>query len=354
MYQKILNFLKYHNLVSIVFTVIFVGFSFSLAASPELREAIYSKEEREIGIDNTLLLATNFDQWDFQPEILSIEEDEENYYVTYKFKTLAPLDNVWQENFKENLLSFPKTILGNRDLPDYITEEIGEVIQHEYQLLKDSQKIAQKEGQSQRMKVTEYSGLIGKVLNLKPKIEPIEPQTSQIAFEATLSQEPTPACAENEGCGGKLPPATTPIDEAIIRQLVEKILAEKEKGTGPISEDSCDSEHLNLCDNKEKCENAQLYWYENACHKEQKPESTTCTPNWQCTDWQPSADSVCSGQTFTQTRTCSDLNNCGAEEGKPEETQQSLGMKNCPSSAPEDTEADTGTDTESLQRSGPL
>lgn len=40
----------------------------------------------------------------------------------------------------------------------------------------------------------------------------------------------------------------------------------------------------------------------------------TCTPNWSCSDW-----SECSQGTHT--RTCTDLNNCGSEEGKPIETE---------------------------------
>jgi uncharacterized repeat protein (TIGR01451 family) len=43
-------------------------------------------------------------------------------------------------------------------------------------------------------------------------------------------------------------------------------------------------------------------------------EPPTCTPNWQCTEWSECIDDV-------QTRTCTDLNNCGTEEGKPAESQ---------------------------------
>lgn len=282
-YQKILHFIKYHNLVSILFTLVFVGFSLSLAGSPEMREAIYSKREKEVGVDNTLLLATNIETWDFQPQILDIEEDEENYYVSYKFKTLGVKENVWQEIWRENLLSFQKVVLGNRDLADYISEEIGEVILHEYQLLKDSQKIAQKEGKSQRVKVVEYSGLIGKVLNLEPKIEPIEPKVSEINTESLSQRETLPGSSQE-----------LQFDEETIRQIVEKILAEKGYLSTP---------------------------------------TQTCTPNWSCSDWTPLPEEVCLGENFTQTRTCTDLNNCGIDEGKPAETQQATGTKDCSQNA---------------------
>ena len=46
--------------------------------------------------------------------------------------------------------------------------------------------------------------------------------------------------------------------------------------------------------------------------------SASCTPNWLCTEW-----AVCSVN-GTQTRTCTDQNNCGTTTGKPEETQSCI------------------------------
>jgi hypothetical protein len=64
-------------------------------------------------------------------------------------------------------------------------------------------------------------------------------------------------------------------------------------------------------------------------------EQSTCTPNWECQEWQPSADSVCSGETFTQN--CAqwvDLNNCGTNE-TPTTTQEATGTKDCSASSTE-------------------
>ncbi|MFH1209291.1 MAG: choice-of-anchor D domain-containing protein [archaeon] len=41
-------------------------------------------------------------------------------------------------------------------------------------------------------------------------------------------------------------------------------------------------------------------------------DEDSCMPQWSCLDW-----GSCSSQTKTQTRTCSDFNNCGTNEGKP-------------------------------------
>jgi len=65
---------------------------------------------------------------------------------------------------------------------------------------------------------------------------------------------------------------------------------------------------------------------------ENKPpliEPPLCTPNWFCADWWPTSDAICSGEDFTQTRTCTDSNNCEREEGKPVESQQATGTKDC-------------------------
>jgi hypothetical protein len=42
-----------------------------------------------------------------------------------------------------------------------------------------------------------------------------------------------------------------------------------------------------------------------------------CTPNWQCSDWQPAPETQTCGQTFKQTRTCND--GCENEETEEQE-----------------------------------
>ncbi len=55
------------------------------------------------------------------------------------------------------------------------------------------------------------------------------------------------------------------------------------------------------------------------------PTPPTCTPNWSCSSWSPTTSSQICGATFTQTRTCTDLNNCGTTSGKPSTSQPSTG-----------------------------
>lgn len=58
-----------------------------------------------------------------------------------------------------------------------------------------------------------------------------------------------------------------------------------------------------------------------------------CVPDWSCADWQPVPETTACGQTFTQTRTCTDQNNCGTDQDKPAETQNTTGTKDCSTGA---------------------
>ena len=47
---------------------------------------------------------------------------------------------------------------------------------------------------------------------------------------------------------------------------------------------------------------------------EEEDDTSECTPSWDCTEWSECADG-------TQTKTCTDTNECGTSEGKPAEEQ---------------------------------
>ena len=110
-----------------------------------------------------------------------------------------------------------------------------------------------------------------------------------------------------------------------------------------VAEPTCDSSHSDLCLNQTACESASSYWYHDLCHTEEEEEdenetntnntpSTTlispsaevvsgtpadtsaCTPNWQCGDWQECIEG-------TQTRICLDNTNCNTQEGIPTTSQ---------------------------------
>ncbi|MCD6115192.1 hypothetical protein J7J74_02840 [bacterium] len=245
--NKILHFLQYHNLTLVILMFI-IGFGTASLASDNVRSAIFDKEVREVGVDNTMLLTADIDNFDFQPQITDIEEDENYYYVDYQYKTLGVKDNVWQEVIQEKELKVPKKVLAqsNKDLPSYITEEIGEVIMHEYQLLKDSQKIAREQGLTKKQKVIAYRGLIGKILNLQPKVivENQEKLAAQISETEIAQSDNTQQLAEssqqetgsvNTEENSQQPSLSRSssledfVDKELIRQIVEEILAQREQ-----------------------------------------------------------------------------------------------------------------------------
>ncbi len=47
---------------------------------------------------------------------------------------------------------------------------------------------------------------------------------------------------------------------------------------------------------------------------------TPCTPSWSCTSWQPVGFTDTCTESISQTRSCTDTNNCGTGSGKPAET----------------------------------
>lgn len=207
MFQKIINFIKYHNAFAIIFMIIFVGFSLSLAASPEFRENFISSEETVRSVDNSGIIAADLENFDFGLQIKTVTEDAKNYYITYTYKTYAIQDYIWQEVEKEKILTVSKEALSNRDLGLYIAEELGEVIDYELAYLKEVQKSEKENGLTQKIATIQYAGLIGRFLSPKEKVfpgyepvvsppeiiiqpEPSQPEPPQSTLQAELQFEP--------------------------------------------------------------------------------------------------------------------------------------------------------------------
>jgi hypothetical protein len=92
------------------------------------------------------------------------------------------------------------------------------------------------------------------------------------------------------------------------------------------SEPVCDADNLGLCETENQCQEAGLYWHGGECYLEKQ----SCESDWDCTDWEPEITDEHCEQTITQTRECTDLNECGIDDGKPNETQEVEGPECAP------------------------
>jgi len=270
MFQKIIYFIKYHNAVAIALSLVLALAFGAMAASENVRNAVIGEEiVTEQGIDNSAILTADLDNFDFRLTIRNVREEPgaQNYYVDYSYQTLAIQDNHWQPVLKEETLIVSKETLRGGDLGLYLAEELGEVIDYQLSYLKEVQKLEREKGQTYIVQTTTYTSLIGLILDTETKELPGYQPVIQPAEIITSPNEP------------------------IIQP--EPQVIETQPEIQPIVQP--------------------------------EPQAPACTPNWSCTEWQPLAETIACGEIFTQNRTCSDLNNCETNEGKPAETQETTG-----------------------------
>jgi len=150
--------------------MVFFGFGMSYAASPAVRESVYSSKETVVSIDNGLIVSVSLDDFDFNLKITSITEDDTNYYAVYSYQTLAIENDVWKKQQIEKIFKVNKEVLGGKDLGLYVAQELGENVDAERYYLKKVQKLEKEKGQSRKVVAVEYHGLIGKLLNPEEKV----------------------------------------------------------------------------------------------------------------------------------------------------------------------------------------
>jgi len=161
--QRLLHFLRYDNTVPIVLGVIFLGATGTYAATNP--EAVYSVQQHVLSVDNTYLADKDLSSWSPRAEITGVTEDEENYYVAYKFSTIDNVEYVWRDTVKEEVMTVSKADLGQyRDLGVYVTQQLKQKIDRELARLTETQEIERKQV-SQKMVATAYGGIVGKFLD---------------------------------------------------------------------------------------------------------------------------------------------------------------------------------------------
>jgi len=215
MFKKFIHFIKYNNATIIILVAMFIISASAFATEPG-REVVGQKQTSIEGIDNTLLIEADLAKMDMDFRIEKIETDDPGtspgqgqaaesslehsvltkasqgyYYITYTYIDLVKIDNAWQYQLQEKNRKISKKL--KQDLGVYLAQELAEEYQARIKELREEQEQAQEQGEEKRVEVVEYSGLIGKALDLAGKVFPgYEPVKKK---EISSPPSPIPALA---------------------------------------------------------------------------------------------------------------------------------------------------------------
>jgi len=164
MFKKFIHFIKYNNAMTLILVLVFVVGSGVFAQTETGQEVIGQKKTGVLGIDNTLLIEADLDAFDMNFRIEKIEEDEKYYYVTYTFLDLVEDRQAWQYFLEERVRKISKK--SRVDLSEYLAEEFVEMYESRIGYLQEERSRAEILGEEKRMETSEYSGLIGKTLDV--------------------------------------------------------------------------------------------------------------------------------------------------------------------------------------------
>lgn len=217
---RIKQFLKYNNAAPLLALFVFL-FGASVYAAPQGRHALGAPSSRVEGVDNTHLLSANLDKFKADYKIEKIEADDDYYYVLYTFNDLVVANGVWQEMAIEKTRKISKKNLDD-DLGLYLAGQLTEENEARLAELRLAQDLARTRGLERRVRVTEYSGLIGKALNIAGEFTGYEP--------VKKIELPSPVLIENTETTSQADPAST--DD--IKSIYDQYLAEHPEVTDSI------------------------------------------------------------------------------------------------------------------------
>jgi len=145
--QKIINFLKYNNATIIIIVVLLIFGAGVFAAGPD---AIGQKQTQIKGIDNTLLLTIELDNFNMDFKIQSIEQDDQYYYVAYTYLDLAVIKQAWQYQLNQKTVKISKKI--REDVGVYMAKYLAKHYEARIRELKQEKNIALINGEQKKLK----------------------------------------------------------------------------------------------------------------------------------------------------------------------------------------------------------
>ncbi len=226
--RKFFHFLQYNNAIPIALFVLFGGTGAVFASSPEAREAVISSEDKIQSVDNTYIVGADLTNRDFKLQVTKVEEDGEMYYVSYTYQTITVLDYVWQEVVVEDVMKISKKELLGKDLGLFVARQLGEEMTGQLTYLSEVQKNEREKGASLKVVSTEYTGLIGRMLDPSEKVfegyNPVVAEAISVDSGASLA-----AVIEAPVSHLALPPIPNSSEiQALVANAVQNALAKKD------------------------------------------------------------------------------------------------------------------------------
>ena len=186
MIRRLFNFVKYNNSFTLLVLFVFISTGTVFAANEDVRESvvktIVSSEDKVLSVDNRRIVTVDLDSYVPTVQVLSIEEDDEFYYVTYELGTISISDSAWQDVKIEEVLKVSKELLGERDLGLYVAEELDELVANRLAFLREVQEGELTKGSSQKVVERTYAGLVGRFLDSK--------EETFAGYEPVVKEEP--------------------------------------------------------------------------------------------------------------------------------------------------------------------
>jgi len=185
--KRLINFVKYNNAFVIGLVLVLFGGGAIFAASPDARSAVVGKEIVTMqGVDNSRIINADLENFDFQMKIDNVTEDAVNYYVDYSFRTIGIEGNEWQTITRNLQMTVAKDALAGQDLGLYVQVQLANIAQNELAYLELAQTAEKEKGLTQIVRTTEYTGLIGLVLDVKNAVLPgydpvVKPEPAELA-----------------------------------------------------------------------------------------------------------------------------------------------------------------------------
>ena len=245
--KRIHKFIMYNNIIPIGVAVMFVGGAGAFAAQTVISDAEVTRATVEV--NTVMLMKLDIDALNDELEIISIDDVDSHYEVTYRFNTLTAVDGVWKEVIKEDVLKVRnKDRFANlKELREYLNEELYEVVQQDRVFLAR----AQKEAQTESSPELSLALLTGDFDVEKPDQVVIDPQdliaksegniftkvTGKVASIITISQGPV---AVSNGTGNDVEgevSTVTELNESVVQEEPEEEVATSTDETATTTEE---------------------------------------------------------------------------------------------------------------------